>query len=170
MEIKLGFDLWISIALAIPLAIVANLFTPRFQGWLDSRLERSKKEKLEKRQKARQEQLKGLRKELTEVTLHHSDKQEMNQLFLTSLIKVAMYGALGSIYGAMFPFIGEFLGWGGLGGTLVRAGAQMTALVVAMLIFITCARAMRIHKKVRDFDSYQKNTKQLISALERDNV
>ncbi len=111
-----------------------------------------------------------LREELEEVTSYYSDKQELNQLFLTSLIKIAMYGALGSIYGAMFPFIGEFLGWGGLGGTMARTGAQITALAVAMLIFITCSRVMRIHKKVRDFDSYEKNTKQLISELEQDNV
>ena len=58
----MGIDLWISIALAIPLAIVANLFTPKLQKWLDARLERSKKAKIEKKMKLESYSLKGLEK------------------------------------------------------------------------------------------------------------
>jgi uncharacterized membrane protein YhiD involved in acid resistance len=170
MEMKLSIDLWISIAVAIPLAIVANLFTPKLQKWLDSRLEQSKRAKLEKKQNARSEQLKMLRLELDEVTNYHADKYELNQLFLTSLIKVAMYGALASVYGAIFPFLGELSGWDGIGGVLGRTGAQFTALAVSMLIFVTCARVMRLHKKVRDFESYEKSTNELIQELEKDHV
>ncbi|WP_022947330.1 hypothetical protein [Methylohalobius crimeensis] len=109
----MSIDLWISIALAIPLAIVANLFTPKLQKWLDSRLERSKKAKIEKKEAARQLQLGELQKELLEVSKLHSDKADLNQLFLVSLIKVAMYGAIGTIYGAIFPLMGELTSWGG---------------------------------------------------------
>ena len=93
----MSIDLWVSIALAIPLAIVANLFTPKLQTWLDARLERSKKAKLEKKANSRKAQLESLKKELLEVTTYHNDKTELNQLFLVSLIKVAMYGAIGTM-------------------------------------------------------------------------
>lgn len=166
----MSIDLWVSIALAIPLAIVANLFTPKLQRWLDARLERSKKAKIEKKEAARQLQLEELKKELSEVSKYHSDKTELNQLFLISLIKVAMYGAIGTIYGAIFPFMGELTSWDGLGGIVGRTGAQITALAVSMLIFMTCAQTMRMHKKVRDFEEYEKNTKSLIAELEGKNV
>lgn len=166
----MSIDLWVSIALAIPLAIVANLFTPKLQTWLDARLERSKKAKLEKKANSRKTQLEALKKELLKVTMYHDDKTELNQLFLVSLIKVAMYGAIGTIYGAIFPFLGELSSWDGVGGVMGRTGAQITALAVAMLIFITCSQAMRMHKKVRDFPEYEKNIKELISELEKDNA
>ena len=166
----MNIDLWISIALAIPLAIIANLFTPRLQKWLDARLEHSKKAKVEKKSEARKAQLNGLKLELDEVSRYKADKSELNQLFLISLIKVAMYGAIGAIYGAIFPFFGELASWDGVGGIVGRTGAQVTALAVSMLIFMTCAKTMRTHKKVRDFEEYEKNTKELISQLEKEHV
>tara|TARA_R110000787_G_scaffold11122_1_gene37271 strand:+ start:154 stop:654 length:501 start_codon:yes stop_codon:yes gene_type:complete len=165
-----SIDLWISIALAIPLAIVANLFTPKLQKWLDARLERSKNEKIEKKEAARKLQLEGLKKDLLEVTKYHDNKAELNQLFLVSLIKVAMYGAIGTIYGAIFPFMGELTSWDGVGGVVGRTGAQITALAVSMLIFMTCAQTMRMHKKVRDYEEYEKTTKLLIDELEGKSV
>lgn len=123
-----------------------------------------------KKANSRKTQLESLKKELLEVTTYHNDKAELNQLFLVSLIKVAMYGAIGTIYGAIFPFLGELSSWNGVGGVMGRTGAQITALAVAMLIFITCSQTMRMHKKIRDFPEYEKNTKELISELEKDNV
>ncbi|TVL30117.1 hypothetical protein [Shewanella algae] len=166
----MSIDLWISIALAIPLAIVANLFTPKLQRWLDARLERSKKAKIEKKQFSRKLQLERLRKEFSEVSKYKNDKSELNQFFLVSLIKVAMYGAIGTIYGAIFPFMGELTRWDGVGGVIGRTGAQFTALAVSMLIFMTCIQTMRMHKKVRDFEEYEKNTKELIEQLEKEGV
>ncbi|WP_027672559.1 hypothetical protein [Rheinheimera baltica] len=166
----MSIDLWVSIALAIPLAIVANLFTPLLQKWLDSRLERSKKAKIESKQIARKLQLEKLNKELIEVSKYHSDKNELNQLYLVSLIKIAMYGAIGAIYGSIFPFMGELSGWYGLGGLIGRTGAQVTAFAVSMLIFMTCSQTMRMHKKVRDFDEYEQSTKAIIAELEKENV
>ncbi|HFQ5086906.1 TPA: hypothetical protein ACGUVT_004536 [Vibrio vulnificus] len=163
----MSVDLWISIALAIPLAIIANLFTPRFQRWLDSRLERSKKAKIEKREKARNAQLKHLKMEFEEVSKYYADKTELNLLFLVSLVKVAMYSALGTVYGALFPMIGETLKWEGIGGVLGRTGAQVTALLVSMLIFVTCSKTIKMYTKVRDFDEYKRDTDQLISELEQ---
>jgi len=165
-EDTLNIDLWISIALAIPLAIVANLFTPKLQRWLDARLERSKKAKIEKKEAARQLQLYNLRKELLEVSKYHDNKNELNQLFLVSLIKVAMYGAIGTIYGITFPFMGDLTSLNGVSGIMARTGAQITALTVSMFIFMTCTQAMRVHKKVRDFEEYEKNTKSIIAKLE----
>jgi F0F1-type ATP synthase membrane subunit b/b' len=166
----LSIDLWVSIALAIPLAIVANIFTPKLQKILDARLEKSNKSQVAKKERARAEQLKSLQDEYDEIEKYHSSKDELNQLFLLSLIKVAMYGALGSIYGAIFPFLGELSNWRGIGGVFSRTGAQVTVFAISMLIFITCSRIIKIHKKVRDFESYKENTQSLIKELEQKNT
>jgi hypothetical protein len=69
---------------------------------------------------------------LNEVTKYQKDRTELNQLYLISLIKVAMYGAIGTIYGVIFPFFGELTRWDGIGGLVGRTGAQATALAVSM--------------------------------------
>ncbi len=55
----------------------------------------------------------------------------------------------------------------GIGGVLGRTGAQVTALLVSMLIFVTCSKTIKMYTKVRDFDEYKRDTDQLISELEQ---
>ena len=50
----MGVDLWISIALAILLAIAANIVTPKVQGWIDRRASQGKERKTEQEYKRRQ--------------------------------------------------------------------------------------------------------------------
>jgi len=161
-------DLWISVALAIPLAIVANIFTPKVQKWLDARLSQGREKKAAEQSQKRKAQLTLLEKELAEAEALQSDKANITHHYLEALIKVAFYGAFGSIYASLFSFLGEIGRWDGPLGTVGRLGAQATALFVAMIIFLTCMKALRTARRVRDFPKYKQNTEKLIAELRSD--
>ncbi len=163
----LDLNLWVSVALAIPLAIVANLFTPRIQKRLDERARRRKKLKVEEQQARRSKQLEELKNERDEVTLLRTEPTRLNEMFFKTLVKVALYGAFGTIYGAMFVFIGEIGDWDGLLGILGRTGSQFTALFVALLIYQQCRRVLRISSKLDDYDAYLAETNSIINELSR---
>ena len=93
----------------------------------------------------------------------------MNQNFV-ALLKIALYGAFGSLYGGLFVLLGKFTGWNGLLGPLHMAPvlqllAQITALMVAMLIFLTAAKAIRTNRRVNEFEEYKQRTQKLIAEL-----
>lgn len=163
----MSIDLWVSIAVAIPLAIIANIGTPKVQKWLDSRTETSKIRKTESEQKDRESQLISVKKEMEDITKLHDDKTALIQEHLHSLIKISLYGAFGSIYGGIFSFVGEVGHWDGVFGLSGRLGTQIVALMVGMLIYITCAKAMRIHRKVKEFETYKAESERIINELEK---
>jgi hypothetical protein len=164
----MSVDLWISVALAIPLAIVANIVTPPIQKRIDSRLAKGNERKAAKRAERRRQQLVLIKKELSEVEALQSDKANLTHHYLDALLRVAFYGAFGALYGAIFPFLGEIGGWSGGLGVLGRLGGQAVALITAMLIFFTCARAARLARRSRDFQKYKAETEKLIAELEGD--
>lgn len=164
----MSIDLWISVALAIPLAILANIFTPRVQRWLDGRLSKGNERKAKKLATQRQQQLLSLLKELAEVQALQEDKSNLTHHYLDALLKVAFYGSFGALYGAIFGVFGELGAWNGVAAVIGRFGAQATALLTAMLIFITCAKAARIARRSRDFAKYKQETEKLIAELAQD--
>ena len=85
-----------------------------------------------------------------------------------TLLKVAFYGAFGSIYASLFSVIGELGRWDGPLGVIGRLGAQVTALFVAMIIFLTCYKAAKAARRVRDFAKYKQETEKQISDLRAD--
>jgi hypothetical protein len=160
-----SLDLWISVALAIPLAIAANVVTPRVQRWMDSRLSKGRERKTAKQSKRRKEQLLSLQKEYEEVSSLYENPSKLTHHYLDALLWVAFFGAFGSIYGAIFSVFGELGQWQGTWGVVGRMGAQTIALLTAMLIFAKSSKAIRIARRCRDFDSYSKKTKALIVEL-----
>lgn len=161
----MSVDLWISVALAIPLAIAANIATPRVQRWLDARLSEGRKRKVAEQSQKRQAQVVALRKEYDEVAALHADPSKLTHHYLATLLWIAFYGAFGSIYGALFAVFGEIGGWEGLLGVAGRVGAQGTALLTAMLIFTKSVKAIRIARRCRDFDEYSARTQKLMREL-----
>jgi hypothetical protein len=166
----MSIDLWVSIALAIPLAIAANILTPKAQKWLDSRVSKGQYRKSAKQRAKRQTQLKSLEAEFKEVSEIHEDKANLTHHFLFALLQVAMYGAFGSIYASIFTFAGEVGRWDGFLGVVGRLGGQAVALFTAMLIFLTCAKAVRLARRVKSFDEYKEKTEKLLAELRRDDA
>ncbi len=163
-------DLWISVALAIPLAIIANIYTPRVQRWLDNRVSKNRQRKAAERSQERKAQLAQLEKELAEAEALQSDKANLTHHYLDALLKVAFYGAFGSIYASIFTFIGEWGSWDGPLGLVGRLGAQVTALFVAMIIFLTCFKAAKAIKRAKNFSDYKEQTEQLIQEIRREGI
>lgn len=166
----MSIDLWISVALAIPLAIAANIFTPRVQKWLDTKLSEGKERKAAEQSQKRKAQLALLEKELAEAEALQSDKSNLTHHYLDALLKVAFYGAFGSIYASLFSFIGEIGRWDGLLGMVGRLGAQVTALFVAMIIFLTCFKAAKAARRAKVFPKYKQEMDRLIAELRTDST
>jgi len=158
----MSIDLWISIVFAIPLSIFANIVTPKLQFWIDSRAELTKKRKLHVLQKRRKLQLLAIKKELDEVIKLHQDKAALIQEHLYSLIKVALYGAIASIYFGMFGILEN--SW--LLHGFITLSYQFISLIVGVLIFNTCIKAMRLHGKVKYYEKYKAESARLISEIE----
>jgi H+/gluconate symporter-like permease len=161
----MSLDLWISVAVAIPLAVLANLATPKFQKWLDAITSKGKERKIEGKQKKRQAQLTLLENELKETEALVSEPSKLTNQNFNALLKVSLYGAFGALYGSLFSFIGEFGGWDGILGLAGRLGAQCTALFASMLIFITVSKALKTNRRVNEYQKYKVETEQLISEL-----
>jgi len=159
-------DLWISIALAIPLAIVANIVSPPVKRWLDKKFETSKIAKTQKRMEKKSIQLKRLQSELEVIRNFHENDSKITHFFLVALLKVAMYGAIGSIYGFLFPFLGALFLRHGIGSFIITTGTQVTVMISSMLVFMTCAETMKTYKKIRDFTAYESESRELIEKLE----
>lgn len=163
-------DLWISVALAIPLAIAANLVTPKAQRWLDERASKGKERKTAEGKKKRAEQLAILQKEMIEVeALSQDSAKQTNQNFV-ALLKVAALGAFASIYGGIFAVLGEVGRWDGFLGLIGRLGGQVIALMTGTLIFMTCSKALRMNRRVNEFEKYKKETDKLIAELSSDDL
>ena len=164
----MSVDLWVSIAVAIPLAIIANIATPKIQRWLDSRASLGKERKLENQKSKRENQLKLLKVEFSNITELVSNPAKLtNENFIT-LLKIALYGAFGTLYGGLFSVMDEFGHWEGVFGVAGRLGAQVTALFVSMLIFLIAIKALRVNNRVNKYEKYKMQTEKLIAELERD--
>lgn len=161
----MSIDLWVSIALAIPLAIAANIFTPRVQKWLDTRVSYVRERKAAEQLQKRQAQLASLEKELSEVEALTSDKMNLTHHYLSALLKVAFLGSFASIYASIFTFVGEIGRWDGPWGIIGRLGAQVTALFVATAIFLICYKAAKAASRAKNFAAYKEQTERFISEL-----
>jgi len=159
-------DLWITILLAIPLAIIANLLTPKIKNWLDGRSETTKKLRTEKQLRSRQIEANRIRNQLEEVTSFRSDTQSFHSFVLIQLVRIAFYGAVGGIYGGVFSMVGGIVGWSMLGEMVARFGTSIIALFTSTLIFQTSLATIRMHKRIRDFEGYKTEAEGNIKSLE----
>lgn len=158
-------DFWISVFVAIPLAIVANLLTPPISRWFDKRLELNQVRKTEISKRRRKNQLVKLTKELERVRSFHQDRIKVIQYLLFILLQVAMLGAFASVYGGMFAFLGEAERWNSFLGMIGRTGGQLITLIVPLLIFEICQKAITLQRRVVNFDHYEKETLRMIESL-----
>jgi hypothetical protein len=161
-------DLWVTIILAIPLAIVANLLTPRFRLWLDKRSESTKKVRTERQIRSREERARRLKKQFEEVTSYHSDSAAFHSYLLMQLVRIALYGAIGGIYGGLFGMVGGFTmwSWSGYLGSAAALASGMIALFTSLFIFQTSLITIRVNKRVAEYEAYKTEAELALKALE----
>ena len=155
-------DFWISILVAIPLAITANLLTPWMSHWLDVRAEKGRYRKREKTVKAREASRKRLQAELAEVDAYRADPARLHSLLLDSILRCITYGAVGTAYLTLgYATFNVFLSGNHTVGfirtvRLVTLPAlQLFVVIVNMVVFTIGMRAVRISRRVRNYDIWR---------------
>ncbi len=151
----MDINLWISVFLAIPLAIVANVFTPKVQVWLEGRGK--------KRSKKRVAQLQS---ELDQLGHYHDYPEKFNQYLLGVVIRATFTGSLVGIIAAITYILSR------LGRTfvniefvyfLVQFSGQFVSMVGAMIIINICSGAIRTMNRMRNYSTVSQQLKAQIS-------
>ena len=157
--------MWVSVLLAIPLSILANLLTPRFQKMIDRASEKNRTRTISEQVAKASQQLAEILREVELVTKYHTDRPLFHQYMLVMLLRVTLYGAVGGIYGSCLGMLGEMVSWNGILGANSRIGVQLVALFTSMMIVIACTRAIRLHQEVRDYDKFKEESQNRIIRL-----
>jgi len=126
-------EFWLGLAFAIPLSIIANLFTPKIQDWLSRRSNVA----AEKRQIVRA-------KEQTRIDEYVKDPAKLNGFLLLTLVVATMLGSGVGVFTALLYIIGTVAD-----GRLGLVLAQMTSVFGGLLITKVCLDAANISIKVR---------------------
>jgi len=136
---------WLGIIFAVPLAIVANLLTPRIQGWLASRGETKLAQRHSK-----------LRSEYERVRELKKDHLALNSFLITAVLEATFVSScVGIVVGMIFGV--KFLV--GLGAVFVAAG-QFFAASGAVVVAQICIEAIRISNRTRKFQEYKQRVEQ----------
>lgn len=155
-------DFWISILVAIPLAIAANLLTPLARHWLDARAEKGRYRKREKTAKAREASRKRLEAEIAEINNYHDNPIQLHSLLLDSMLRCITYGAIGTAYLTLgYATFNVFLS-GSHSTEFIRTvrlvtlpALQLFVVIVNMVVFTIGMRAVRISRRVRNYDVWR---------------
>jgi hypothetical protein len=125
---------WLGLAFAIPLSIVANLFTPRIQDWFSKRSAASA---------ARREAT--LSREQARIDEYSRNPTRFNSFLLTTLVVATMLGAGIGAFTALLYMMGTIAN-GRVGAML----AQALSIFGGLLITGICLQAAKISIKVRE--------------------
>jgi hypothetical protein len=142
----MDINLWISIAVAIPLAIIANLATPKIQAWFDKR---EKKKSLKR--------TKQIKTEYLEIKPFYEDRALFREYMLWIVIKATFIGSMVSILAAifvMFPIIMEQFIFDMIRNVFISI-AQFISLTGALMIVNICGKALRIYTKIQNYEEYK---------------
>jgi hypothetical protein len=134
-------NLWLSLLLAIPLSILANIVTPFVQRWLDKFNE-----------KRVLERTKGLQKEYEQVKHFAEDRSEFKEYLLWVVIRTTLVGSLVGIFSQALNAVGNILYVGGI----LYAISQVIGIIGSIMVINLCSDALKIYSKVQRFDEYQK--------------
>jgi hypothetical protein len=125
---------WLGLAFAIPLSIVANLFTPKIQDWLS------------KRSKAATERREAVRaKEQDRIDFYAKNPVQLNSFLLTILIVATMFGAGIGVFTAILYMTGAITE-GRFGSMLAQALSVFGGLAIAKV----CYDAANLSIKVKE--------------------
>ncbi|EIU6827838.1 hypothetical protein L5176_004434 [Vibrio parahaemolyticus] len=145
----MDINLWISILFAIPLAIVANIFTPKVQSWLESRGK--------KRSKARVTQLKT---ELEQLKYYKANPELFTQYLLGVVIKTTFVGSIIGIIAALaymitrvakdFFYVYDYLYIDVLE-VVLQFSSQIVSMFGAVIIINICGNALRVMHSMKNY-------------------
>jgi hypothetical protein len=125
---------WLGLAFAIPMSIIANLFTPKIQDWLS------------RRSKAAGEKRKAVRaKEQSRIDDFVKDPIRFNSFLLITVVASTMLGSGIGVFTAVLYMMGT-IAEGRLGALIAQAISVFGGLIITKI----CVDAINIAVKVRD--------------------
>ena len=151
----MGF--WVGLLLSIPMAIAANLVTPKIQRWLETS---SKRRAIEKTN--------DLQAEYQRISDYVNNPHEFTSYLLFVIIRTTLIGSvvgiIVSLAYAAAQLSSTFYYRSNLGG-LIYASAQIISIIGALMIVNTCRVAASTWYKVKNFDRYQQTVRESEAAL-----
>jgi len=154
----LDINLWISVLLAIPLAIIANIYTPRVQYWLESRGQKRSKKRIQQ-----------LEVELEELKDFYENPEKFHQYLLGVVIRATYIGSIVGIFAGityvLSRFAREFIHINFVNFIFSISG-QLVSMIGAMMIINVCSSAIRIITNMKNYPSV---SVQLLSQISQDN-
>jgi len=165
-------DLWISILLAVPLAVLANLLTPRIRDWLDRRAQRTAAQRRRRTVEQARSEIARLHTELERLSTFTSDPHQYHCFLLEILIRATLYGAMAGLYAGLLFATASWLGigdfWnlaGNLQGYIYTAG-QIVSLIGFTMVFRTCWQGLSVIRRVADFPMQKQIMEAVIAVYE----
>ena len=163
MNMDINFTL--SILLAIPIGIAANLLTPKFQSWLERRSEEGRAK--------RREQLDD---EYKRVKNFNENRPDYYVFLLVVSLRVTFLYAIRSIFNTVIHMVPNSIDLYFQFGEMSRHDFKMIiwrvtsildsliTLVIVLMVINLVKDALNVAMKVRDFDEYEKEIKNVQSS------
>ena len=166
----MSVDTWVSVLLAIPLAIVANLLTPRLQKWLEARSVRNALERKDLLLRLKRAIMGRLEAELRLAQIFAQDIHALQLRLTVAVLKAILVGAVTAsvtgvmlAYGALPDLVGSsYFAW--LSRATALAG-QLAALFGSLLVVQISRDAYRDYIRARDFENFRAATEAQIARL-----
>ena len=152
---------WLGLLFSIPISILANLFTPTVQAWLDAR---NRKRSLER--------TKNLQQEYYQVKQFREDRSEFREYLIWIVIRTTFVGSLVGILASFVFAVPSFFDILDLDyeqtrvvRNLLYAAGQFVSLVGGLLIVNLCSSALKVYYRVKNFEAYEESINQHVPAL-----
>ena len=162
MEGRVSVDLWISVGLAVPLAVAANLVTPRVRTWLDNKAESGALRRRRRGIAEKRRALADTKRMIDEIEGFMSSRWRYHEYLLETVIRATLYGALGTMAGSVAFAIPSLQVSASLGVLL----GQMIILLTYTIVGQICWRALRIITRFRNAAGFLDEARKRVAALE----
>ena len=124
---------WIGLAMAIPLSIIGNILTPKFQAWLATRSESSARKRVALNQRE-QERIAGYLEKPQRLYVH----------LLGAIVSATFLGSAIGVFSGVFFLAGSFID-----NRMMYAAGQLFAIFGGLLVAKICYDAINTIGKVR---------------------
>ncbi len=148
---QFGLSFWIGLALAIPLSVVGNLLTPRFQQWV------AKRDTVKAEQ-----QISSLRTQLEELERITSEPGRLQTYLLESVLAITLltssFGAVSGLFFMMGALLPE-------AARLLLPIGQIFAVAGGTLVAKECISTLQKSRHARNIEKFKAEVSEKISGL-----
>ena len=149
---QLNFSFWLGLAAAIPLSVLANLFTPRVQQWVGRR----NSVKAER-------QIALLRGQLDELERLTSEPGRLQTFLLENILAITLFTSMfGVLSGLFFTFANLLPG----GGRLFLPLGQLLAVGGGSVVAKECFSTLRKSSQARNIEKFKAKVSTQIAELQ----